>query len=782
MKQNSIFFLTISMLLFFFTASAQQPKIQTYAARVLAEGQAVAAATVRVDKQIVHSDQQGNFTFSAISGSTIHIEISAVGNQMLEQDIFLHNRLATPLLFHLKKDEKQIEKIEVVGFTKIQEVNRQAYNVTAIDATKLYNTTMNISSALDRVAGIRVRESGGLGSNFNLSLNGFSGNHIRYFMDGIPMDNFGSSFQINNIPINMAERVEVYKGVVPIWLGADALGGAINIVTSTKPGLYVDASYGYGSFNTHRTAVNAGYTSKKGFMASISAYQNYSDNDYKVTVEVADIKTGDNYQAAGRVRRFHDTYHNEAIIAQLGVVNKPYADKLLLGITVGQSYKEIQTGARMVSVFGGIHNEGNTIMPTLKYQKSDLIKGLDLTFNANFNLGTERSIDTLNRRYGWYGDWKETGANGGERSRQLYEYKNNEGIATLTANYKILARHAVALSNVATTFNRIGKNKLDPQSSALELGKKSFKDILGIGYSYDVDGLWSTTVFGKLLYQQNKNADISSTSSTEFGYGLASTYFPIPTLQLKTSYEMTNRLPTPYELFGDVENQQGNFNLKPEHSHNINLGAIYNWKVNDEHRFSMGANLIYRYAFDYIYNRFNANQTLLIADNREGVATTGTDAEFRYSYKKLLTFGGAITYQHLVNKQKYEEGYTGVSPLYNDQMPNIPYLFGNTDLGLSFRDLGTKGNVLNIHYNMLYVHSFWLYWPSLGSTAVGAEKKEIPKQLSHDLSFVYSLKNGKYNVGLEVNNIAGTQLYDNFSLQKPGRSFMVNLRYYFNKK
>jgi outer membrane cobalamin receptor len=57
---------------------------------------------------------------------------------------------------------------------------------------------------------------GGVGSNFSLAINGLSGKRVRYFIDGIPMAGYGSSFQINNISINAAERVEVYKGVVPI--------------------------------------------------------------------------------------------------------------------------------------------------------------------------------------------------------------------------------------------------------------------------------------------------------------------------------------------------------------------------------------------------------------------------------------------------------------------------------------------------------------------------------------------------------------------------------------
>jgi outer membrane receptor protein involved in Fe transport len=134
---------------------------------------------------------------------------------------------------------------------------------------------------------------------------------------------FGSSFQINNIPINIAERLEVYKGVVPIWLGSDALGGAINIVTGDRFRNYVDASYSFGSFNTHRSVVNAAYTAKSGFTVRLNAFQNYSDNDYKVTVDAADIYTGA-YKANAVVRRFHDNYHNETVMASVGVVGKKY--------------------------------------------------------------------------------------------------------------------------------------------------------------------------------------------------------------------------------------------------------------------------------------------------------------------------------------------------------------------------------------------------------------------------------------------------------------------------
>ncbi len=732
-------------------------------------------ATIKVGNQTAISDSQGHYRISNIRQRQVRVEASAVGFEPYVQTLTLTQGVNT-LPITLMPRTNELAVVEVIGLTKAQEVNRQAYNVTAVDATKLYNTTMDISGALDRVAGIRVRESGGLGSNFNLSLNGFTGNHIRYFIDGIPMDNFGSSFQINNIPINTAERIEVYKGVVPMWLGSDALGGAINIVTGDRYRNFVDVSYSYGSFNTHRSVINTAYTTSGGFTVRLNAYQNYSDNNYQVTVDAADINTGA-YTPNTKVRRFHDTYHNEAIIASVGVVDKRFADQLLAGITLGQNYKEIQTGARMVSVFGGWHRRGTTVMPTLKYKKENLIEGLDVTINANYNLGSERNIDTVSARFDWFGNSKPTGTNSGERSRSLYKYRNNEGLATATVNYRLAERHSFTLNNNFSTFRREGSDPLNPTNADYERTKRTYKNVTGFGYNYDIKDLWSTTLFLKYIHQNNQNGPDERNLMDKLGYGLASAYYLTPQVQLKVSYELTNRMPSAYEIFGDVENQEANFQLNPERSNNANVGVAYDFSLREDHRFSLNTNLIYRRAYDYIYYRLNNNQSKVVADNRDGVETFGGDAELRYSFKNWLMAGATATYQHIMNTQKYEEGYTGVSPVYRDQMPNIPYLFGNADVAVMLRDIGRAGNTLHIGYNLLYVHAFYLYWPSRGG-----DKLDIPRQISHDVNVVYSLQDGRYNIALEAKNITDTRMYDNFSLQKPSRGFYLNLRYFINKK
>jgi len=273
----------------------------------------------------------------------------------------------------LRVEASQLQEVAVVGRSALQAVKELAYNVEVVNARSLRHTTLDLAGTLDRVSGVRVRATGGMGSNITFSMNGFTGAQVRFFIDGVPMDVFGGAFQINNIPVNIADRIEVYKGVAPVSFGADALGGVVNIVTAQNKGSWLDASYSYGSFNTHKTFVNAGYTAASGFTASVNLFQNYSDNDYWVNARILNLQTSVYEPGTERVRRFHDRYRNETIIAKAGVVDKSYADQLLLGLNIGNERAEDQTGAQMQYVYGERHRKANTVTPFLVYSKKNIL-------------------------------------------------------------------------------------------------------------------------------------------------------------------------------------------------------------------------------------------------------------------------------------------------------------------------------------------------------------------------------------------------------------------------
>lgn len=63
-----------------------------------------------------------------------------------------------------------------------------------------------------KAPGMKLRESGGVGSDMQLMLDGFSGKHVKIFIDGVPQEGVGSSFGLNNIPVNLQIGLKCIKG------------------------------------------------------------------------------------------------------------------------------------------------------------------------------------------------------------------------------------------------------------------------------------------------------------------------------------------------------------------------------------------------------------------------------------------------------------------------------------------------------------------------------------------------------------------------------------------
>ncbi|MDM1351326.1 TonB-dependent receptor [Myroides marinus] len=754
-----------------------------------------AVIVVKETSQFAQSDVNGKFTLpklKPLSHYTLIVNYMGFKEYQEVVDLSKGNNIVIKLI----PDHYNLNEINIKTKSKVQQVKEKAYNVAVVDATKLHARSMDIGHALSKTSGVRVREQGGMGSNMNISLNGYSGNQIKFFIDGIPMDNFGSSFQLNNIPINLANRIEVYKGVVPVGLGSDALGGAVNIITNTYDKTSLDMSYGYGSFNTHRTNLNFVYADKKsGFFSQLNAYQNYSDNDYNVEVDVYDINTAALVGKNMKIKRFHDRYHNENFVGQVGFINKSFADRLAFGMTLGQSYKEVQTGTRMISVFGKLHQRGNIIMPTFVYEKKNLFtEGLDVRVNANYNLGYDQVIDTVYRRYNWLGDYvdleEKYGKKGGERNRTMYKYRNNNGMVATVVNYKIGDQHNFSLGNTINFFKRKGQDELDIDNPIKSTPAETTKNITGLSYQFTPNMIWSATVFGKYYNQHirytepyklsDKWADYGyrkfDANHGYFGYGITGSVFLSDDLQLKASYEKSIRLPSSNELFGDEVNVLGNNKLTPEVSDNYNLGINYNMRFSEVSLVNFDINGFLRNSTDLIFSKLeNYDQNRQTFDNLASARNTGIEAEIRYFYKNSFNIGVNATYQNFINTNKYVTGIK--SEVYKDRLPNIPYLYGNADINYTINNLYKNDNLM-LGYSVFYTKAFYLFWPSFGSKSKG--KFEIPDQLVHEFTATYSFgKDKNYQFTFEIHNVFDRKIYDNFSLQKPGRSFNGKFRYFF---
>lgn len=735
---------------------------------------------------------EGEYQINNLPSGKYVLQVTYLGFESIETNFSITPNQELELNLVLEERSEGLHNVTVLGKSVAGQVREQAYMVSAISTKELYNSTSDAQQVLNRVSGVRILEDGGLGSDVNFNLNGFSGDQVKFFIDGLPMDHYGSALGLSNISVNSIDRIEVYKGVVPVWLGTDALGGAVNIISNQETD-FLDASYSFGSFNTHRTSVNGAFTRPEtGFTFRGNINYNYSDNNYKVWVP---IRENNNIVDTTEVERFHDRYRSASAKIEIGVVNKSYADQLLVSVVAAKSDKEVQHGATMNSVYGGITRNSESLVPTFKYSKNDLfVTGLNVNLYSAFNITKSEIIDTLRGvTYNWLGETAITpGSNDGELRRTFTTIDDNDFSTRLNTGYELSEKHSFAFNYSYSHFDRETFDAENPERIENQFPKSLAKQVAGVAYKFDPNDKWSTTLFGKFyainargskqydfgLETQRTDAFEASKHST--GYGLATSYFLLPQLQLKTSYEHTYRMPTAMEMFGDGLFISPSPDLGPEQSDNFNFGAGYSFNFNTKHFFSLGSSFIYRNAKDLIYQIVTVASPQTRFDNLSETRTLGVEGNFNYELGDFFHLGGNVTYQNITDQADfvYNESYTNTGYQKNFQkgfrLPNTPYFFGNANAGFTFRNVFSEETVFNMLYRFNYVEEYFLSWAELGSRD---SKKVIPSQSSHDLEFSYSMNNGKYNVALEVKNLTNERLYDKYFLQKPGRAFYLKVRY-----
>jgi tonB-linked outer membrane receptor P92 len=692
-------------------------------------------------------------------------------------------------IFSQSVDEEvtQLSEVVLTGQSPIKQVQKAAYNVVAIEAQQLRNLNSNAADMLARVSGVKMRETGGVGAEANINLNGFTGRHVRIFIDGVPMNEANASFRINNIPAELMERIEIYKGVVPVTFGADALGGAINVVTRKNRYNYGNLSYTFGSFNTHKSTLNLGQFLTDNISVELNAYQNYSDNSYKVFTEYLDLQTGTYSKEKRWFKRFHDRYHNEAIIGRVNIFDEKWTDKLSFALNYSQEDKQLQNANLMQKVFGGKYRKSHNYSSSVEYEKKNILNGLSFFLTGRYDFTTTQNVDEEARRYSWTGEY-EPMVTRGESQLQNTIFEGKTGYITSHLDYQLNEKHSFQLTHTFSNYTRRNKNMLITNYTLDSdfMRRVNEKNISGLSYKFTPSERWNILAFGKyyntavtgpviISGQGSRAVYEEETHHTQaWGYGGATTYQLLKTLQTKISYEKSFRLPTDTELFGDGDLEIGNYKLKPENSNNLNVNLSYQ-PVFKAHSLLVEAGFAYRYIKDYIIRSIisaGANEGSAGSRNHGKVLNMGVDATLRYFYKDIFSVGGNLSYMNLRNKEKFTE--TGrPSAIYNDRLPNMPYLFGNADATCNIGSLIAKRDKLSLNYNLFFTEEFFTSWQSEGT------KIKVPRQLSHDVSLTYYTPNKRLSLSVEAKNITDELLYDNYSLQKAGRAFYAKLSYRF---
>ncbi|MCD8540541.1 MAG: carboxypeptidase-like regulatory domain-containing protein [Leadbetterella sp.] len=668
----------------------------------------LAGVLIRVKNtdQTTVTDGKGNFSLRLAGSGELILQISLVGFQTRELSV----TPGRPLALILKEQVKELRETVIYGKTETAAARELSVKAEVLDMKQVHGLPVNISELMNRSSGIRIRQTGGLGSATDINLNGFSGKSIRYFKDGIPMDYLGEGFSISSVPVNMLERVEIYKGVLPVSLGADALGGAVNLIGRKLTKNYADVSYEIGSFNTHRANLNTYFTKNKLFYG-FDGFFNHSDNNYKVNVKVTDPETRNQKDAV--VPLFHNAYTGYFGQAFIGLRDLPLGRRVPAGtVRLPVLNRDQQHPALMTDPYGAIVSRQASVIPGIRYKKRT--GALEIDQFLVYNTLTISRTDTARGTYDWYGVFTPNPTRNGESIRPSRSAIDNNYLTSRTnLKYGLNSSNTIELNQTITQSDRQGTDPLgakffDTGVDVLSLPSRYLKFVTtaGINSRFSekrLDNLLMLKFFsfkasGVETYQSREisTTEEKTTKGNSWGIAEGLKYQLTPEHLIRFSAEYANRLPDHNELFGDAVWIVQNFGIKPERSLNFNLG----WRTAVRNKYTLELNSFYRRTRGLIllvpiqapYARY---------ENQQNVKGFGLEADGTVSLGARFTVSANATWQNMrlfgitVQQDVWKNGA---------RLRNTPFLYGNLGVNYQSRPVFHQQTVLKAFMFYNYLH------------------------------------------------------------------------------
>lgn len=735
-----------------------------------------AHVTLKKAKRSAITDSTGQFAIHRLAEGRYTVAITSVGYRSHEEEVTVKEGATTTLTIILKPESVDLKEVEVVGKSESSKLSAQPITVASLDIKNVFEKKSSVSDALDQVSGIRVRSTGAAGAPADISINGLRGNSVRLYIDGIPVEFVAAGLNISQIPINSIKRVDVYKGVMPVDIGTDALGGGINVVTNQAQYNYLRASYRIGSFNTHQGGLVLGAVNKqKTAYVNLTSSYDYSDNNFKM--KAIDLESG----KMVTIRRFNDQYKSLYTRLTAGFMNRRWADDMQLGVTYADIYREYQNGLTIGNVpFGEAHYQANNYTLSLKYEKSFKEK-LYVSSLTSYGKLDYVFTDTTKNIYSWTGKVLRRSNFGGESNNHagpLFTHVSTDGIVNRTTlAYAFGSAGRLTLSNFYAWKKQTGYDPLIRESEGeidyLKRPQDLTKNITGLQYETNLLHNKLTAILaGKLFHfslqgiERVTNVPISAVN-TKPGGNVSLKYAINDQFFVRTSYENAMRIPDFVEVFGDNATIVSNLGIQPERSNNMNLGGAFTRSFGQKF-LNVELNGFYRAQTNRII--LNANNGFFARyENRQEVTVKGAEMAIKASPLANLLATVNMTYQDIriikVN-DRTQEFMQGL------RLPNEPIFFVNTELRYTFRNLPDDTNLgVYVFYNRINPFAHILtgaqynpdnYVPAQNVLDVGASYKFLHKQLT---------------ASLNIQNVLNSELYDYYRVPRPGRNVNFQLIY-----
>lgn len=721
------------------------------------------------------SDSTGKFAIRNIPVGSHQLKISYVGYQSIEQTILIGSK-PLDIRIELKEAVSNLNEVQVQAkkASIVQEARPIA--IRSVEVKDVISQNTLVTEIADRMSGVRIRRSGSLGDKSDISINGLRGSAIRVYLDGLPMEFIYPNLDISTLPLGNIKRIDVYKGVLPVDVGTDAMGGGIDIISDKKSHNTLRASYLGGSFKTRMADFNLGLANKNNYFLNVSGAFNSSANDYKMKAFVFEknrIET---------IRRFNDAYQMSMGSVSFGVHSKSWADELRFSINASDGYKQLQNGARITNLaFGEVLYKARNYASNVKYEKSFLDEKLRFNTILNYSYEKLNYRDTTQNIYSWSG----TIIGRDDKGEFAYAFNDNftRGLINRsTIKYQPFSNHTFTISNLYAKQRRTGENFLKDDSGLsdyLKTPQYLTKNITGVQYEGRLGDTFTFSAAGKYYYYnlegiENRTFLPIYIKDNFLGYNVGIKYDISENLSTKASYERGYLIPNFDQFVGNGANILRNTDLKPESSDNVNLSVSYRKRFSEDLAFSANLNGFVREQYDVI---FVGNTVFTRYENSDQVGSLGAEGDFSIEFQK--------NWQLKTNYTLLRKRFTKIKNQYNQYLegttfPNTPTSFGNVELEW-------KKTAFFVTEDTFRAYLFYNHIGTFNHILIGQQDNPnnrpdlfVPTQNRLDAGASYRFPQFHTLLAFNIVNVFNAELFDNFSVPRAGRNFNLKIIYEIN--
>ncbi|TRO67289.1 TonB-dependent receptor [Christiangramia sabulilitoris] len=270
-------YLSLLIILVTFTAQSQEA---TVFGRVTSEEGPVAFASIYLKNTDtgVDVDIDGNYEIKVPAGEPTLI-IQFQGYRTVKRQLNLTKNERKQLNIFMEPNPSSLDEIVVTGTRTSKRRTDSPVIVNLINSETLEQVTAtDLSQGLRFQPGLRVETDCQTCNYTQLRMNGLQGGYSQIIINGRPIFSpLTGLYGLEQIPVNMIERIEVVRGGVSALYGSSAIGGTVNVITKIPKQNSYGLSYTYENidgqtdqniFGGNATVVSKDYKSGANFFVS----------------------------------------------------------------------------------------------------------------------------------------------------------------------------------------------------------------------------------------------------------------------------------------------------------------------------------------------------------------------------------------------------------------------------------------------------------------------------------------------------------------------------------